>query len=285
MTDRITHIRAVPALETDLEVARRLVLETGRLVMARYGRVERETKAHDEPVTEADREANTHLVEGLSNAFSGDGILAEESAPRPEWWHKPRVWCIDPIDGTKEFLAQNGEFAVMVGLAVGSRPALGVVLLPARDVLYWGGPELGAFEERPAGSTPKALRVSDTSDIPSMYVAISRSHRSRRVDEMSRLLGITREQRSGSTGIKLGMVARGDVDLYLHPSRGTKRWDSCGPEAILVGAGGRLTDCRGRLIDYDTDEVENTSGLIASNGRRHDEIVERVRPVVESAGL
>lgn len=272
-------------LERELEVARRLVIETGRLVMARYGRVERESKAHDEPVTEADREANAHLVEGLGAAFPEDGILAEESAPRPEWWHKERVWCIDPIDGTKEFLAQNGEFAVMVGLAVGSRPALGVVLLPARDVLYFGGPGIGTFEARPASGEARRLKVSETDDIPEMYVAISRSHRSRRVDEMTRLLGIHREQRSGSTGVKLGMVARGDVDLYLHPSRGTKRWDACGPEAILVGAGGKLTDCRGRLLDYGTDEVENVSGLIASNGRRHDEIVERVRPVVEAAGL
>lgn len=271
-------------LEREMEVARRLVLEAGELVMRHYGRVEEESKG-GEPVTVADREANALLVRGLSEAFPADGVLAEESAPHPDWWHRPRIWCIDPIDGTREFISQNGEFAVMVGLAEGNRAVLGLVLLPAHRLLYWGGPELGAFRERLPDGVPERLQVSTRTDFGEMTMAISRSHRSARVDDMARRLGVTRERRSGSVGIKLGLVAAAEVDLYLHPSGGTKRWDACGPDALLAGAGGRLTDCYGRPIEYGTDVVHNASGLVATNGRAHDDVIERIRPVVEAAGL
>ncbi len=272
-------------LTRELEVARRLALEAGRLVMDLYGRVDREAKPGDEPVTEADRAANAILVDGLTAAFPGDGILAEESAPHPEWWKKRRVWCVDPIDGTKEYLAQNGEFAVMLGLADGSRAVLGVVLLPARGVLYVGGPALGTVALSVEDGTETALHVSDHRDLSQMTMAISRSHRSRRVGAMARRLGITKEVRSGSVGVKLGLVATAACDVYLHPAGGTKLWDACGPDAVLAGAGGVLTDCHGRPIDYDTDVVENRAGLVASNGPCHDEIIARIRPVVEDAGL
>ena len=272
-------------LGRELEVARRLVLEAGALVMERYGKVDPESKAAGEPVTEADRVANAHLVAGLREAFPEDGILAEESAPRPEWWRRRRVWCIDPIDGTKEFIKQNGEFAVMVGLADGRDAVLGLVLLPALDLLYYGGPDLGAFRQRLPDGAPEPIRVSGETEFSRMRMAISRSHRSRLVGEMAERLGVAHEIQRGSVGIKLGLVASGEVELYLHPSRGTKRWDACGPDAILRGAGGRLTDFFGRPIDYDSSEVNNTAGLLASNGPRHDDIVAALRPIAEAAGL
>ncbi len=272
-----------------MEIARRLILEAGALVMARYGKVAGEAKAAGEPVTEADRVANAHLVQGLREAFPDDGILAEESAPRPEWWRKRRVWCIDPIDGTKEYIKQNGEFAVMIGLADGKEAVLGLVLLPAQDLLYYGGPKLGAFRERLgegfAPAAPEPIHVSEEREFSRMRMAISRSHRSALVGEMAERLGVRHEIQRGSVGIKLGLVASGEVELYLHPSAGTKRWDACGPDAILKGAGGRLTDFYGRPIDYDSSEVQNRAGLLASNGTRHDEIVALLRPIAEAAGL
>lgn len=273
-------------LEHELEIARGLTLRAGALVMSHYGNVKVETKAGDEPVTAADREANELLVRGLSEAFPDDGILAEESKPIAGWWKHERIWCIDPVDGTKEFIKQNGEFAVMVGLAQAGVAVLGLVFLPARGLLYWGGPQLGTFEEDlDGGRAPRKLRVSDRAEFSEMGMAISRSHRSERVSDMAQRLGITSETLSGSVGIKLAMVASASVDLYLHPSEGTKRWDACGPDAILAGAGGVLTDLRGRPIAYASEDIHNTSGLLASNGTRHDDIVEQLRPLVEAAGL
>jgi 3'(2'), 5'-bisphosphate nucleotidase len=273
------------AFEKELSVVLPLVLDVGETVMAWYGRVETELKAGNEPVTAADREANDLLVAGLAAAFPGDGILAEESGFEAGWEDRRRRWCIDPVDGTKEFIAQNGEFAVMVGLADAGRAILGVILLPAQRILYYGGPDIGAFARRLPGGEDVPLQVSEIADPTAMTMAVSRSHRSSAVDTAAQRLGITREVVSGSVGIKLGMVAAAKVDLYLHPSIGTKLWDACAPEALVRGAGGILTDCRGRPIPYDGTDVQNRSGLVASNGRCHDRIIEALAPVVEDAGL
>ncbi len=274
-----------PKLQQELEVARKLILEAGERIMSHYGKVAVELKAGDEPVTAADKEANAILVEGLVAAFPADGVLAEESTPTEDWHRHERIWCIDPVDGTKEFIAENGEFAAMVGLVVEKVAALGLLLMPARGLLYWGGPGLGTTEENLSTGESRVLKVSDRTDFASMGMAISRSHRSDRIGAMAERLGVTREVRSGSVGVKLAMVANAEVDLYLHPSEGTKRWDACGPDAILAGAGGVLTDFHGRPIDYVSGQVHNDSGLLASNGTKHAELVEALAALTTAAGL
>ena len=89
-----------------------------------------------EEVTAADREANDLIVRRLAQEFPGDGILAEESVDTDERLNKERVWLIDPMDGTKNFVQRDGDFAVQIGLAVGGEAVLGVVYQPVRDVLY-----------------------------------------------------------------------------------------------------------------------------------------------------
>lgn len=265
------------------EVVRALMVRAEALVLSHYGKVETELKAGNEPVTIADRETNALIVDGLKTAFPDDGILAEESPVDDVWHTRARLWCVDPIDGTKEFLAQNGEFAVMIGLAVDGRAAMGWVLLPAHRKLFIGGPGLGATVENLENGEVTPLTVSDTAATDEMTLAVSRSHRSEAIESMERSLGITRELKSGSVGVKLGLIAEGRADLYIHPSLGTKRWDACGPEAVIAGAGGLMTDCYGEPIRYDSPEVHNRAGLLASNGTGHADIIERIRPQVEAA--
>jgi len=269
----------------EIKIARELILKAGEQVMRRYGAVEVEKKDFDEPVTLADREANTLLVEGLSEAFPLDGILAEESKAKGSWWQQERIWFIDPIDGTKEFIAQNGEFAIMLGLAVGGEARLGLILMPAQDLLCVGGPGLGCEATRLSDGSSRSLQVSAHTEFSEMTMAISRSHRSSRVDAMAKALGVTREKTSGSVGVKLSMVARAEVDLYLHPSLGTKLWDACGPEAILRGAGGLMTDFHGETINYAREEIQNEAGLLASNGAAHARLVECLAPLVGEGGF
>ena len=89
-------------------------------------------------------------------------------------------------------------------------------------------------------------------------------------------LGISDELNVGSVGLKLGLIARGERDLYVNPAGHSKLWDACGPEAILVEAGGRLTDTHGALLDYRGRSSANSRGLIASNGHLHDQVVTRL---------
>lgn len=259
-----------------IEVAESIAREAGDLLMDFYrGGYEVELKDGDEPVTEADRAANRLIVKRLRRAFPDDGIVAEESAADAEEARgERRVWMVDPMDGTKEFTTQTDEFAVMIGLCVDSRPLLGVVNQPATGTLYRG--VVGDGAERVREGRVERLQVSDRDEPSSMRLICSRSHMPDVVRRMMEDLEITELLRSGSVGLKIGRIGTADCDLYLHPSDGTKLWDSCAPEAILHAAGGRITDFDGHPLAYDPGQVHNDRGLLASNGRVHEALVERL---------
>jgi 3'(2'), 5'-bisphosphate nucleotidase len=170
----------------------------------------------------------------------------------------------------------------MVGLLDGARPVLGVVYQPVGDRLYFATSGGGAFVEEAAGA-PLPIRVSDVRDLAAIRMVASKSHRDEVIDQVRATLGITDELNVGSVGLKLGLIARGERDLYVNPSGHSKLWDACAPEAILVEAGGRLTDACGRPLDYRGSELGNLHGLIASNGRVHDEVVARLAPLLSRA--
>jgi 3'(2'), 5'-bisphosphate nucleotidase len=77
----------------------------------------------------------------------------------------------------------------------------------------------------------------------------------------------------GSVGLKVALVCQGERDLYLYPGGQTKLWDTCGPEAILTAAGGRMSDMDGRPLDYGKADLNNRSGVVASNGPLHDHVI------------
>ncbi len=90
-------------------------------------------------------------------------------------------------------------------------------------------------------------------------------------------LGITREVTVGSVGLKVARVVSADAEIYLHPSRGAKKWDSCAPSVILEAAGGRFTDIDGRVIDYREAALDLSRGILATNGVLHDAVVAAAR--------
>jgi 3'(2'), 5'-bisphosphate nucleotidase len=261
-----------------------IVREAGEILRDYHERPDEiDWKGVDDPVTAADRAVNVFLVEALSHSFPGDGILAEESRDDPARLQCPRVWCVDPLDGTKEFIARNGEFCIMVGLAVEGGATLGVVYQPVLDIMYSGTRHEGARVME--GREEHPLRVSLVEEPEHLRLLVSRSHRNPITDRMKTALQISEERVSGSVGIKCGLIARGEADLYLHPAPGTKEWDTCAPEAILVGAGGRMSDCWGRPLSYNRPDVNRRTGIVASNGRCHDHVIRRVVPVLAEAGI
>lgn len=122
----------------------------GAAAMRYYGTATSVAKADASPVTQADHAANAVIVESLRRAFPEDAILSEESKDSAERLRARRVWIVDPLDGTKEFLARNGEFSIMIGLVEDGEPVLGVVYLPDGDVLYRAARGEGAWVERGA---------------------------------------------------------------------------------------------------------------------------------------
>jgi 3'(2'), 5'-bisphosphate nucleotidase len=252
-------------LTQELSLARDIAREAGRLILDVYGTdfdvVEKAAGAG--PVTEADKRANDYIVRELRRAFPNDGIIAEES-DNSNARRFQRCWYVDPLDGTKEFVARNGEFAVHIGLAIEGEARLGVVYKPADGKLYAGISDVETTLEMEGKS--RVLRVSERSDLTTLRLLVSRSHRSQRTEEIRRLVGIESVIECGSVGVKCGLIAEGAADLYIHPGPASSRWDICAPEAVLRGAGGRLTDTFGQRYRYDGDELENLDGIFGCNG-------------------
>ena len=236
-----------------------------------------------EPVTIADRAASELIVEGLEKAFPADGILSEEAADTKERLSKKRVWMIDPIDGTLGFINHQDDFAVQIGLAENGKPILGVVFQPVGNVLYFAIKNGGAFRVEASGEILR-LRVSEKTDLSEMNLALSYNHRSPRMKLVKEALGIKRETQRGSVGIKVGLLATRECDLYIHLSNRTKYWDTCAPQIILEEAGGRFTDIFGAEYRYDESDVQNHNGLVASNGVCHEAVIARLKPLLTDFG-
>ena len=279
------------AYEHELRVVVELARAAGAAALGYYGgplRVEHKEE-FDEPVTQADRAVNELIVRALRASFPADGILAEESVDTKARLGRERVWMVDPLDGTKGFIAGTGDFAVQIGLAEAGESVLGVVYAPATDVMYWAARGRGAWVERPVetgsgSSRVERLRVSGNTDLESMRLAESRSHRGPKMDTVVRALGIREEIKSHSVGIKVGLIVERQCDVYIHLSGKTKQWDTCAPEAILREAGGLMTDLWGEPLRYNTPDVLNRHGLVSTNGAVHTTVVERIIPLLEEFG-
>jgi 3'(2'), 5'-bisphosphate nucleotidase len=268
-------------LQRELEVAVDLAREAGRVILSFYRTgLPVAEKDRGEPVTEADRAADELISAGLRSYFPGDGLLTEESDDDLSRLDKERVWIVDPLDGTTEFITETGEFAVQIALTIRGQPVLGVVYQPVKDRLFTAVGGQGVYQLY-EGQTDR-LHVSTQENLDQMCLVASRSHYSKFIEEARKMLGIREVNRVGSVGLKVGLVVRGVCDLYLATTV-AKEWDLCAPHALLLEAGGTLTNLCGEAIVYNKADVAECRGLIGSNGLVHSQIVEILAPLVEAA--
>jgi len=271
-------------LEREIAEAARIARQAGAILMDVYGTDFDVTyKAEADPVTEADTKANAYIVGELEKAFPNDGIVAEETIDQSDALKGGRCWYVDPLDGTKEFVARNGEFSVMLGLAIDGVATAGVVYRPDNDKLYSGVVGGGAYlEER---GQRRALNVSSVADPSRLRLVVSRSHRNRAVGDVVTQLGIAQETTSGSVGLKAGLIAEQKADLYVHIADKSSAWDACGPEAVLKAAGGRFTDLAGNPYHYGGKDMRNRSGILACNAAAYDAVLPVAREAARAIGL
>jgi len=236
-------------------------------------------KGKDDPVTRADRDANTLICSALALLTPGVPIVAEESDPSAYAGYAaaPEAWFVDPLDGTREFVARNGEFAVMIGLAEGGHASLGVIVCPAIDRAFVGAPGIGAFEVAGDGSR-RAIHVSPAKALIEAELLVSRSRGAEALDEREAArLGLRKITRCGSAGVKATRIAAGEADVYAQPGRAGALWDACAPEGLVKAAGGEVTDAGGIAIDYAARELPNHHGFVATNGLLHAEVLDLLR--------
>jgi 3'(2'), 5'-bisphosphate nucleotidase len=261
------------------EVALSIAKEAAEIILRVYGApFQVDYKAKDDPVTRADREANELACERLAAAFPGVPIVAEESDPRTYagFAGQRAVWFVDPLDGTREFVAKNGEFAVMLGLAEAGRATVGVIVAPVWGRAFVGIPGEGAWEVA-ADRSRRPIHVSPQATLAGASFVISRSRNPERVRAAADAMGAREALSHGSSGLKGVLVATGVHDVYLQPGHAGMRWDACATEALVRGAGGECTDADGAPIDYATAELLNARGLLATNGHLHRAVVEAIR--------
>jgi 3'(2'), 5'-bisphosphate nucleotidase len=262
-------------LQHELDTARRAARLAGERILEHYGSDRYDVKKGGSPVTAADLASSRAIIAALTEAFPDDAILCEETADDPTRLTARRVWIIDPLDGTREFLAMNGEFSVMIGLVEDGEPVVGVVYLPAPGTMYWAAAGAGAWLEEKGTRTP--LRAGGPPG--AMRIVVSRSHADATVEALCAALPITERRPSGSVGIKCGLIARGECDLYAHPVPYMGEWDTCAPEVILREAGGTVLDCTGEPLRYNKADPHQPAGILACAPG----LLEQVLPVVADA--
>lgn len=223
--------------------------------------IEVHAKQDASPVTQADLAAHRCIAVALARLTPSIPIVSEEDAASLQW-RRPDAcfWLIDPLDGTKEFIARNDEFTVNIALIDQGWPVLGVVAAPALRLCYWGAQGLGAFCRHAGGVA--SIRVA-TPARPLRVVA-SKSHMNEATQQHLAQLGEIESLQIGSS-LKFCLIAEGKADY--HPRLGpTCEWDTAAAQAVLEAAGGSVRTLAGERLAYGKPDVVNPFYIANSTG-------------------
>lgn len=247
--------------------------------------------AHFEPIPDAaasialpiDRQTQEILLQHLSRAFPEDAFVGEEATPTLAKLAgrdagRERLWIIDPIDGTRGFAMKNGEFSVMVALAERHEVVVGVVFEPVRGRLTYATRGGGCWR-RDGDGPPVRCQVGTTDQLREATVTVSRSSTGRRRSAHVEALGAARQIAVYSAGIKLALVARGEADIYVNVYPNFNDWDIAAGQILVEEAGGRVCGLMGQPITYGKGRGGQRDGLVATNGRLHEEALAVLKEV------
>jgi len=228
----------------------------GQAIMQVYSTdFEVETKEDHSPITRADRASNEIILQALGAMFPDLPVISEEIANKPyaERAGWKRFWLVDPLDGTKEFVKRNGEFTVNIGLVYGREPVFGALYVPVKDVLYTGGPGLGAMKY--VNGERQSIQVAAVEPGKPVVVVGSRSHPDERIQEYLKRYP-DHEMVTAGSAMKFGLVAEGAAHVYprFNP---TWEWDTAAGHAIILGGGGSFCAMGGGEFLYNKEDMRN----------------------------
>jgi myo-inositol-1(or 4)-monophosphatase len=225
-------------------------------------------KSAGNPVTDADYAANTLLHKHLKALLPDAGWLSEETIDQPDRFSRKRIWVVDPLDGTKEFIMGIPEFAVSVALVENGQPIMGVIYNPAAEEIFYGTRNSGVF------FNGNRKHVTDSYKLEGALIEASRSEWKR--GEFKPFEDIFQIRIVGGTAYKLARVAAGLCDASW--SRGPKNeWDICAGALLVAEAGGRCVDLSNSPFMFNRPKTL-VSGFIADNGNLHDDIITMLSP-------
>ena len=240
-----------------LDLARAAALDGGRAILPFVGQeLPHDVKADDSPLTQADLAAHRAIVARLET-LSTLPILSEEGDPenmdRSGW---TRFWCVDPLDGTKEFIKGTGQFTVNVALIEDGRPTVGVVHVPVSGVTYAAAD--GAASKQEGEADAVAIRVREAAP-DALSVVASKDHAGPDVAafiQNAEAAGYAVERASMGSSLKFCLVAEGAADVYPRTVP-TFEWDTAAAQAVVEAAGGAVMTADGAPLAYNKDDLRN----------------------------
>lgn len=212
-------------------------------------------------VTTVDQALDRQLSEFFTTLFPNDGIITEENAASRKQYQEEydRLWCIDPLDGTQDFIHGDPDYAVLVGLLENKRAIAGWIYAPEQDALYYGGESLGVWQA--IGDEEPDLCEIPQARADSYRVIIGDKDFRNTAGQISESIPEIEFLRSpGSFGLKVMNVILGKAEVYLYLNRRVKVWDTVAPIAIAQAVGLACWDLDGNAIEF-TPEVLNLESL------------------------
>jgi fructose-1,6-bisphosphatase/inositol monophosphatase family enzyme len=254
-------------LGRELEIATGLAFRAGAALRRHQaGRLDVRYKAHGEPVTAGDLEADAIIRFGLAAEFPDDVVFSEETPDSPRRLRAARVWIVDPLDSTSNFTEGGDDYTVSIGLAIGHRAALGVVYNPGRDQMFAGYASAGVT------LNGAAVRVSSAAELEDARLTVSRKEWRRGLDKLAATLPLSP---MASMAYKLARVAAG-LDDGVFSAVARKEWGTCAGVALVRAAGGRATLLDGGDIRFNRPEARQPLGMAAAGPRLHRVLLERL---------
>jgi len=260
------------------QLIERSIREAGHAALAFYGGVYTITeKSRNNPVTEADFASEKILLEALGGV-DGYGLLSEESWKVQHPGSFERLFIIDPLDGTKDFIDETGDFSVMIGVLEKGVLVGGFVYQPTTDILYSALRGQGAWKLYQ--NKREQLHVDAAYDFTKQKILVSRFHLGKTEAGVRDILGIGDYAPMGSAGLKLATLAEGRAHIYVAATSKMGEWDVAAGALILQEAGGCITDLEGNTLQFGKKTPFMEKGMIASNGVRHKELVQAVQAII-----
>ena len=258
----------IPHLETIIDT----ITKAGDKILEVYeSNFQVEKKDDNSPITKADLESNKIIKESLLQTKIP--ILSEEDTDDKSRMDSEKVWIIDPLDGTQDFVNKTGEFTVMIGLVENHIPIMGLVYWPTEKKLYFAENGFGAFCYDSQGWTK--ISVRNVEEVAKSLALVSRHHLSDKEKKMLDHLKIKNTASIGSS-LKVMEISSGRADIYLTSTNKMKQWDTAASHCIISEAGGKMTDISGNDLVYNTESVNHENGLLVTNGSIHEEVVSKI---------
>lgn len=273
MTEFLDKPQRLESTLPEFDIALRAATEAGKEIMKVYtSDFTSEKKADDSPITLADLKSNKIIKEILSKTKIK--ILSEEDKDDKRRLDEDKIWIVDPLDGTSDFIKKTGEFTVMIGLVQKKKPILGVIYVPTQNILFASQKKCGAW--RYSNGSWTSILVSKISKLSQCRAVGSRYHISENEKKILEKLKIAKFTSVGSS-LKVAKISSGEAEVYFTSTNKIKEWDTCASYSILSEAGGKMTDVFGNDLFYNCQNVSHQNGILATNGLIHEEMIKEIK--------